>query len=209
MNRDKLILIGAGGHSRSCVDAIEQEGKYAIAGIVGLNQEVGTKLFGYEVLATDSGMGELAKQFPFALVAAGQISSPEVRIRLYIQAKDAGFKLATVIAPTAFVSIHAKVSAGTIVMQGAIINAGSIIGSNCIINSRALIEHDSLISDHCHISTGVILNGNTTIGAGSFIGSGAIIKEGVTIGSGSLVGMGLSLRHNLSENSKYLGGTLS
>ena len=61
------------------------------------------------------------------------------------------------------------------------------------------------MADHCHISTGAILNGNTSIGIGSFIGSGATIKEGVSVGPRSLVGMGLSLRHDLSENSLFLG----
>jgi len=29
-----LLLIGGGGHCRSCIDFIEEEGKYQIAGIV-------------------------------------------------------------------------------------------------------------------------------------------------------------------------------
>lgn len=206
MRKSELIVIGAGGHSRSCIDTIEQEAKYKIAGLVGLSQEVGSSQFGYQVLSSDSGLSELASQFEFALVALGQIHSPELRTRLYEQAIAAGFILPSVIAPSAYVSPHAKVGAGTIVMQGAIINGGVFVGNNCIINSRALIEHDSQVSDHCHISTGAILNGDTSIGKGSFIGSGSVIKEGVSVGAGSLVGMGLALRHNLGEKSKYLGG---
>jgi sugar O-acyltransferase (sialic acid O-acetyltransferase NeuD family) len=209
MKRSELIVIGAGGHSRSCIDTIEQEGKYKIGGLVGLSQEVGSSQFGYEVLATDSELAELAKQFEFALVALGQIDSPELRIRLYSQSIAAGFILPSIIAPSAYVSPHAIVGAGTIVMQGAILNAGVVVGNNCIINTRALLEHDSQVSDHCHISTGAILNGETSIGKGSFIGSGSVIKEGVSVGADSLVGMGLALRHNLDERSKYLGGIKS
>jgi len=209
MKKIELILIGAGGHSRSCIDTIEQEGKYKIGGLVGLNQDVGSSQFGYEVLSTDSGLNELANQFEFALIALGQIHSPELRIRLYEQSIAVGFIFPSIIAPSAYVSPHAKVGAGTIVMQGAIVNAGVVVGNNCIINSRALLEHDSKVSDHCHISTGAILNGETSIGKGSFIGSGSVIKEGVSVGAGSLVGMGLALRHNLDEKTKYLGGIKS
>ena len=205
MKKNKLILIGAGGQARSCIDVIEQEGKYEIAGLVGLSQEVGSKQFGYEVLTTDSGLGELAKRFPFALVVLGQIHSPDLRIRLYEESIAAGFILPSIIAPSAYVSPHAKIGAGTIVMQGAILNTGVVVGDNCIINSRALLEHDSRVSDHCHISTGANINGDTFIGTGSFIGSGAVIKEGVSVGVGSVVGMGLALRHNLDAGSKYLG----
>jgi hypothetical protein len=83
MKRRELIVIGAGGHSRSCIDTIEREGKHKIAGLVGLSQQVGSSQFGYEVLATDSELDELARQFQYAFVALGQIHSPEPRIRLY------------------------------------------------------------------------------------------------------------------------------
>ena len=207
MNQANLVLIGAGGHSRSCIDVVEQEGRYKIAGLIGLPHEVGSKHFGYEVMATDTEMCKLAEQYQFALIAMGQIHTAEHRIRLYEQAQEAGFTFPTVVARTAYVSSHAKIGIGTIVMHGAIINAGVLVGNNCIINSSSLIEHDAHIEDHCHISTGAILNGNTSIGAGTFIGSGAVIKEGVSIGAYSLVGMGLMVRHNMANNEKYLGQT--
>lgn len=205
MKRSELIIIGAGGHARSCIDTIEQEGKYKIGGLVGLSQEVGSSQFGYQVLAADSELDELAKQFQYAFVALGQIHSPDLRIRLYNESIAARFALPSIIAPSAYVSPHAKVGAGTIVMHGAILNAGVVVGNNCIVNTRALLEHDSQVSDHCHISTGAILNGDTSVGTGSFIGSGSVIKEGVSVGAGSLVGMGIALRHNLGDACQYLG----
>lgn len=209
MVKANLILIGAGGHSRSCIDAIEQQGNYTIGGLIGLDQEVSSDQFGYKVLATDSKLGDLARKFPYALISLGQITSAEIRIRLFEKALELGFIFPTIIAPSAYVSPHSTIGAGTIIMQGAIVNAGAVIGENCIINSRAVVEHDSCVESHCHISTGVILNGKTTIGKGSFIGSGATIKEGVSIGTGSLVGMGLAVRHDLVENSEFLGTTTS
>ena len=207
MSKPNLILIGAGGHARACIDTIEQEGIYKIAGLIGLAQEVGSKHFGYEVIATDSEIPELVVQYQFALITIGQIHGAEHRIRLYAQVQDAGFTIPTVIAPTAYVSSHSTIGTGTMVMHGAIINAGAQVGNNCIINSNSLIEHDAHVEDHCHISTGAILNGKTSIGTGSFIGSGAVIKEGVSIGANSLVGMGLIVRQNVDNNAKYFGST--
>ena len=205
MLKNDLVLIGAGGHARSCIDAIEQEGKFRIAGLVGVSEEVGSRVLNYDVIGTDAELYELAARFKYALITLGQIASSEDRIRLFHLALKVGFVLPTIIAPSAYVSPHATIGAGSIIMHGAIINADAAVGRNCIINSRALIEHGSQVADHCHISTGAILNGNTSISIGSFIGSGATIKEGVSVGSRSLVGMGLSLRHDLSENSLFLG----
>lgn len=207
MSRENLILIGAGGHSISCIDVIEQEGRFKIAGLVGRTQEVGTKLFDYSVLSTDSGLPKLAKQYPFALITVGQIVTAEHRIRLFREALDAGFKFPSIVSPNAYVSQRAEIGQGTIVMHGAIVNAGVKIGDNCIINSNSLIEHESHIADHCHISTGAILNGGVSIGSECFIGSGSIVKQFISIGAKTLVGMGLTVRKDLGENTKLLNET--
>lgn len=205
MSKPGLILIGAGGHAHACIDVIEQHGQYQIAGLVGTVEELHAQHLGYSVIATDSNLAELAKAYQYALIAVGQIRSAESRIRLYQQATEIGFQLPAIIAPTAHVSRHATIGAGTIVMHGAIVNAGARVGSNCIINTRALLEHDATVEDHCHISTGAILNGDVCIGTGSFVGSGCIIKEGVTLGKGCMVGMGLPVRHNLADHARFVG----
>ena len=204
MIKPSLILIGAGGHARSCIDVIEQQGQYQIAGLIGMPDEVHTQHLGYTLIGTDSNLPELAKTYQYALITVGQIQVAEHRIRLYQQAIQLGFQLPIVIAPTAHVSRHAIVGVGTIVMHGAIVNAGAMVGNNCIINNSALIEHDATVEDHCHISTGAILNGDVTVGAGSLIGSGSVIKQGVTIGKSCLVGMGLTVRQKLGDNSRFI-----
>ena len=205
MSKASLILIGAGGHARSCIDVIEQHDHYQIAGLVGMPEEMHSAHCGYTVIATDNDLPALAKAYQYALITVGQIQTPDHRIRLYQLATELGFQLPVIIAPTAHISRHATIGAGTIVMHGAIANAGARVGSNCIINTRALIEHDVVVADHCHISTGAILNGNVTIGAGSFVGSGSVVKEGVTIGQRSVVGMGLTVRHSQAEYSRFVG----
>lgn len=210
MSKPKLILIGAGGHSLSCIDVIEQQGKFQIVGLVGLQEQLDAQHqeCGYSTIAADSDLLSLAKAYQYALIAIGQIQSAEQRMHLFQRAIQAGFELPTIISPAAYVSRHAALGAGTIVMHGAIVNAGARIGSNCIINSRSLVEHHAKVEDHCHISTGAILNGGVSIGAGTFIGSGSIIKQGVSVGRSCVVGMGLSLRHNL-EDKNYLKGNES
>jgi sugar O-acyltransferase (sialic acid O-acetyltransferase NeuD family) len=197
MKKKKIVLIGAGGHARACIDVIEQEEKYQIVGLVGKRSEVGKHVQGYEVLSDDSQLPEIAKKIPFALIAVGQIHTVESRISLYQQAKNAGFSLASIKSPIAYLSPRARIGVGTIIMHGAIINAGANIGDNCIVNNNALIEHDSFISDNCHISTGALINGNVTISAGSFIGSGSVIKQGISVGEYCVVGMGSVIRRDL------------
>lgn len=205
MNKPKIILIGAGGHAHACIDVIEQHDQYQIAGLVGMAEEMHTHQLGYKVIAADDDLPELAKLYQYAFITVGQIQTPDRRIRLYQQATELGFQLPAIIAPTAHVSRHATIGAGTIVMHGAIVNAGARVGNNCIINTRALLEHGATVEDHCHISTGAILNGDVHIGAGSFVGSGSVMKEGITFGKRCVVGMGLSVRHSQADHSRFVG----
>ncbi|MBF0118714.1 MAG: NeuD/PglB/VioB family sugar acetyltransferase [Desulfobacterales bacterium] len=185
--KDKIILIGGGGHCKSCIDVIEEENKFEIIGIIDTLEKVGKYLLNYPIIGTDEDILNYSKIVSCFLITVGQIKTPEKRMKLYVNLKDLGFKPAIVISSHSYVSKHSKIGEGTIIMHGATINAGAQIGSNCIINSHALIEHDAIIESHCHISTGAVINGDAYIGTGTFIGSQAMIREGLKIPDYSVI----------------------
>jgi len=176
--KPKLILIGGGGHCVSCIDVIEQGGVFEIAGIVdnAINQGM---LLGYPILGGDEDLLQLRSSYGHALVTVGQIKSPTVRSRLYDKVRSLGFELPAIVSPRAYLSRHATIGAGTIIMHDALINARASIGRNCIVNTKALIEHDAQVEDNCHISTAAIINGTSIVRRGTFVGSNAVTKEGV------------------------------
>jgi sugar O-acyltransferase (sialic acid O-acetyltransferase NeuD family) len=190
VTKTPILLVGAGGHARACIDVIEQEGRFVIAGLVGLSHEVGTQMLGYPVLGTDADLKGLFDGHAHALVAVGQIKTPEPRMRFFDLLEQNGYALPVIVSPHAYVSRHAKLGAGTIVMHGAVVNAGAIVGRNCIINSQSLVEHDVVIADHCHIATSAAINSGVHIGAGTFIGSSSCVRQSAKIGGRCLIGMG-------------------
>ena len=206
MNRPELILIGAGGHANAVIDVVEQHGEYRIAGLVGMQEEMQARHLGYPVIGTDCDLSELKKTYRYALIAVGQIQSPDIRMRLYELAIKAGFQLPIIASPSAYVSRHAVLGEGSVVMHGAVVNAGSTVGINCIVNTRSLLEHDVMVGDHCHVATGAILNGNVIVGAGTFVGSASVVREGLVLGKRCVVGMGLSVRRNQPDGSRITGG---
>ena len=198
-----ILLIGGGGHCRACVDVLEQEGRFQIAGVVERNEGPREAVLGYPILGTDEDLIQLRKNYEFALVTVGQIKSATPRKRIYAQLISLGFQLPVVVSPKSYVSHHVKLGSGTIVMHDVLVNVGAHVGENCILNSKSLIEHDAVIGDHCHISTGSILNGEAQIDHESFIGSGAVVREGVRIEARSLVAGGARVMRDLPENSNY------
>ena len=187
---NSIILIGGGGHCKSVIDVIEQEGRFEIAGIVDKPELLGSNVLGYSVIGNDSDLGNLAKRYQYALITVGQIKSPLLRIKLFDLATEAGFILPSIISPNAYVSKYASIGNGVIIMHNALVNVSASIGDNCIVNSKALVEHDCTIFKHCHISTNATINGGVTVNSGCFIGSGAITKESITIGENSFVKAG-------------------
>ena len=195
-----ILLIGGGGHCRSCIDVIEAEGKYKIAGIVNQPGGNADPFLGYEVLGDDGDLPELFKKYTIALITVGQIKSTDLRVKLFQQLRSLGFELATIISPRAYVSKNASLGAGTIVMHDSLVNAGAKIGNNCILNTKSLVEHDAIVEDHCHISTSSVVNGGTIIREKTFIGSNTITKEYITVGKNSVIGAGLRVVCDVQEN---------
>jgi sugar O-acyltransferase (sialic acid O-acetyltransferase NeuD family) len=177
MIKPQIILIGGGGHCKSCIDVIEMQDKFRIVGILDISENIGNKVLGYPIIGNDNDIDELSKSNIHFLITLGQIHDYSKRIAIYEKLAHFDVDLPVIVSPNAYVSKHAKIGRGTIIMHFAIINADAEIGENCIINNRALIEHDATIGNHCHISTGAIVNGGVNIGNNSFYGSGAVSKE--------------------------------
>ena len=183
----KIILIGGGGHCKSVIDVIEQEGRFKISGIVDNSMSIGSKVFGYKVIGKDSNLETLAKKYSYALVTIGQQKTPSTRIKLFNIFAKAGFKFPKIISPRAYISKYSSIGMGTVIMHDVIVNSNVSIGENCIINTKALIEHDCLISNHCHISTSAIINGHVKVEPKCFIGSNATIRDNITIKENSFI----------------------
>ena len=197
---DKILLIGAGGHARSCIDVIETINQYEIVGLIEKDNSLTSANLGYPIIGTDDDLKVLRQQVKNALITVGQIKSPKIRIKLYQLLKELDFTLPVIVSPHAYVSKHSQIGEGTIIMHGAIVNANAKIGNNCIINNKALIEHDAIIGDHCHIATGATINGEVSVGNKTFFGSGAITKQCISIGNNCIIGAGAIIKNDIKPN---------
>lgn len=185
-----LYLVGGGGHCRSCIDVIELEGQYKIKGIFDKKENIGLYVLGYKIIGEDDDLKDYISSNAYFLITVGQIKTAEIRMKIFEKLKNNKANIATIISPNAYISKHATISEGTIVLHHALVNASAHIGVNCIINTKSLIEHDALVGDHCHISTAAVINGGCKIEEGSFVGSNAVLKEAVIVKTKSIISAG-------------------
>lgn len=187
--KPNLVLIGGGGHCVSVIDIIENGNEFNILGILDSNITE-NNILGYKILGGDDLIPELVNENTYFLITVGQIKSYSIRKKISKILIKNNAKLATVISSLAYVSKHASIEEGTVIMNHTVVNAKSKIGKNCIINTMSNIEHGVLIGEFCHISTCAVVNGESIIGNGTFIGSNATISNNTTVKENSIISAG-------------------
>lgn len=188
-DRVGIVLIGAGGHAKVCIELLQAMGE-EIAYCVG-GEDSPNLCLGVPVLKGDENLVRLYSEGYSRLFVA--IGSNRLRERLATLAMEQGYQLVNAISPQAIISPTVKLGSGIAVMAGAVINAEATIADLAIINTGATVDHDCRIGKAVHIAPQCGLAGNVIIGNLSFLGIGSKvipeieIGEQVTIGAGGIV----------------------
>lgn len=198
-NPKNLIIIGAGGHSKS-VTEIASSLDYNILGYL---DDCSTQA---NVLGTIQDIKKF--QHCFFALGIGGIKNLMSRFQLIQCIQEYSPFWVNLISPYSVVSNSLKIGIGNTIHPFVYINSHVSIGNFCIINTRAIIEHDCQIGDNVHISTGAIVNGEVKIHNHVFIGSGSIIKNQVKICENVVIGMGSIVRKNIETPGIYAGNPL-
>ena len=199
----KIILVGAGTHSHSCIELIEKEKKFSIYGFIDFKKSNSNLIKKYRYLGSDEKMEGLRKKISHAIVSIGFIKDYLPRKKNFDKIKKLRFKIPKVISPISYVSKNSKIGNGTMVFHHVIVNSNVSIGENCIINNKVLLEHDVKIGDNVHISTGCIVNGSSSIGSNTFVGSRSVISNNVKIGNNCFIKIGSIVKNDVPDNTKF------
>lgn len=203
--KPSLIIIGAGGHAKSVIDAAEEN--FSIMGLLSDDPAAhGQSTCGFKILGDDSLLPRLAadgaKMF---VVGVGSVGDARSRQKLFELGKMANLEPAVIIHPRAIVSKHAKIGAGSVILAGATVNAGATVGQNVIVNSGAIVEHDCILEDDVHVASGAVLGGNVTIRQAAHVGAGSTIRQGQTVGRRTIVGAGAVVVDDLGDDKVFVG----
>lgn len=200
-----IIIIGASGHSKVIVDALEKMEKWNIIGYVDSFKKE-KEFFGYPILGTEESLPKIIRIYDiFGGVIA--IGDNFVRFKMVkkIEEQIPDFKFISAIHPKAILGRGVQIGDGTVVMAGVVINSDTTIGEHSIINSSSTIEHDSTIGNFSTIAPNVSMGGGVKIGNFSTISIGAIIKHLIQIDDNVLVGANSLVLNNVEKNSVVYG----
>jgi sugar O-acyltransferase (sialic acid O-acetyltransferase NeuD family) len=193
MPKTKLLIIGAGGHGASVAEAAKLSGGFEVVGFLDDALPVGTAVLNVAVLGSISGLSSLDHLDRYrsacnqTIVAIGNNA---VREKITQQLVDAGFDIATVIHPRAFVSSSAVVGSGSAVMAGAIVGTEALLGLGSIVNCGAVVDHHALVEDFAHLGVNASMAGGTLLARGAWMQAGAALGYGVEIPAGVILAPG-------------------
>lgn len=197
---NSVLVIGAGGHAKVCVDVIASSG-YRIHGCVSNKKdnvmENITMLYGDQHISLEAKRG-VRKAF----VAIGDNF---LRWKLQSLCVENGYELITVISHTSHVAKNAFVGAGSIVMPGAIITASAVVGDSTIINTASVVEHDCIVGNAVHIAPRTVLAGSVSVGDFTMIGVGSCVKPKINIGINTIIGAGSVVVKDIPDHAKAYG----
>ncbi len=197
----RLLLLGCGGHGRVVADAAIDCGFDRIAFLDDRFQTIAppknTELLGPLAMAP-----QLVAEWPAAIVA---IADCRMRFDLFMRLVEQGFKIPSVLHPSAVISRNAHISDGVFAAPAAVINVGAHIGIGTIVNTGARVDHDCQIGAACHLAPGATLSGEVQVGERSWLGTGCSVRQGVRIGEDVMVGVGAAVVCNLPGGKTYVG----
>ena len=202
-NTQRVVVIGAGGHARVCIEALRSNPDYELVGAVSRD---GSGVGGLDIalLGVDSDLTyiTLSSDATTGFVAIGDNAA---RARMAAECDRVDLPLAQAISRHAAISPTAQLDDGVAVLPGAVINAAATIGRAAIVNTNASVDHDCRVGAFVHIAPGSAIGGGVTIGDRAMVGIGATVLPGVSIGADAVVGAGAVVIRDVPDGAVVVG----
>lgn len=180
----KLLIVGAGGHGRCCLEIAKAMQEFQV--ISFLDDNGSQKINDYSIVGTIDEMCSYYEEYENIFIAIG---NNEIRKILSRKAKEIGYNLVNLIHPAATI-MDAVIGDGCICFPGIVIEPQAKVGNGCIITSNSVIHHDAVLEDYVLVYSNTTIRPNTLIGTETRISSNCCIEMNAKIPAGSDIASG-------------------
>jgi sugar O-acyltransferase (sialic acid O-acetyltransferase NeuD family) len=190
IRRDRVLILGAGGHGRVVLDILLQAARYQVVGYLDNSRDmIGRRVDGLPVYGAIDDLEQFARELDIqgVIIAIGDNGT---RRGLARQVAAAGIPLVNAIHPSATLASTVTLGGNNVICAGAVICDRCQIGDSVILNTGCVVDYQTMIGEGTHICPGVRVGGRVKVEPGAFIGIGATIVPKVTIGCESIIGAG-------------------
>lgn len=206
---DGVVVIGASGFGRECLDVLEAMiaagSAIEVLGVVDDSPSV----VNLQRLQ-DRGLnyvGTIADWLPHrgnGRYVLG-IGNPSVRREVANKLDAAGAQAARAIHPNATFGAETVLGDGVVVCAGSTISTNVRVGRHVHINPNATVGHDADLRDFVSINPAAVISGEVLVDSGTLVGAAATILQGLAIGAKTIVGAGSVVTKNVPAGAVVKG----
>lgn len=178
MTKQRLLIIGAGGHGRSVAEAAVLHGDYELTAFLDDAAESSQRVWDWPVWGTTTMLAACRDRVDAVIVAIGNNALREI---LHQRVQAEGLLLATVVHPAATVSPRAAMGQGCAIMAGAIVGTDAQLGEGVIVNCGAVVDHDCTVEPFGHLGVNAGMAGGSVLGRRAWMPVGAALAYGVRV----------------------------
>lgn len=166
MKKKKLLILGAGQYGRVARETAEAMACFEKICFLDDNSPLAIGLL--------ADYASFAQEFECAFVAMGD---PNLRLRWLKTMEQAGYELASLIHPRAYVSPSAQMGKGTIAEPMAVVNTEAVVEMGCLLCAGCVVNHNAHIMPVCQIDCGAVIKANALVPEGTKVPSGTVFTQ--------------------------------
>lgn len=204
-----LIIIGAGVSGMNIFTIIQDINKinfeWNVIAYMDQFKKDSITQFGIPIFSSFEEIISEKNIVPEETYVISAIGSPKNRYKLMEQARERGFKIATIIHPIANISDHAKIEKGCVVCQFASIHPFAYIRKYSYIHTGDVIGPQVSIGESVTVNSLCAISANSKIGDRCYIGVGTKIIQGIIVGANSTIAAGSSVIKDVPKNCLVAG----
>lgn len=203
---DKLVIVGSGETAELAYEYFTHDSDFEVVAFSVEKAYLNNKtLFGLPVVPFEDieKLYEPSKYKLFVAVSFTELN--RIRTRLYIQAKNKGYQLASYVSSRAFVWRDVEIGENCFIFENNTLQYQVKIGNNVTLWSGNHIGHRSVIGDNCFIASQVTISGFCEVGESCFIGVNASLVNNIKIAKDCIIGAGSVVLNDTFEGLVYVG----
>ncbi len=202
----KLIIIGDGAFAEVAYQYFHYDSEYdVVAFSVEVDFLTRKSLFDLPIIPFEKLEDYFVPSETYFYAALVFTSFNRLRTRLYLEAKDRGYLVASYISKRSYIWPNVKIGEHVFIFEDNTIQPFVTIGDNCVIWSGNHVGHHSVIEDNCFVASHVVISGSCHIGRNTFLGVNSTIANNVKIGEDNWIGLGATIARDTNSNLLFKG----
>jgi sugar O-acyltransferase (sialic acid O-acetyltransferase NeuD family) len=203
----KLILVGYSSFGEIAYQYFSHDSDYTVVSFSAEKDYMDKEsMYGFPIVPFEDLEKEFDPNTHDIFVSVIYRGMNDVRTRLYKEAKEKGFGIASYISSRAFVWWNVVLGEHNFIFEDNTIQPFVSMGDNNILWSGNHIGHHTIIGNNNFISSHVVISGHCKISDNTFFGVNSTVGNDLEIASYSLVGQHASVvKHIASPGKIFIG----